>query len=198
MWSFRKPTVESIRRFVTDESKQVLAFSSVEATAGTLPTGYVVDHARIELGKGESVFHSASAALQHLDHFRLAWVEAWSPYTTIQPGDVIAVMARSMGLWWLSSCRIIYVINETGPICKFGFACGNLPGYGERGEERFIIEWHRDNESVWYDFLSVSRPVHFWPRLGYPVVWQLQKRFIQDSAACMLKAVQIRDTVCVG
>ena len=198
MWSFQKPTIESIRRFMAEESKLVLTLPRVEATVDTLPTGYVIDHTRIELGKGESVFLTASAALQHWDHLRLGWVEAWSPSTSIQRGDVVAVMARSMGLWWLNSCRIIYVINETGPISKFGFACGNLPGYAESGEERFMIEWHRGKKSVWYDLLSISRPNTFLTRLGYPVLLPLQKRFGRDSAACMCKAARIRDNVSVG
>ena len=152
-----------------------------------------MDHTRIKLGEGEPVFQSARAALQRWEQFRLGWVEAWSPDTPIQSGEVVAVMGRAIGLWWLNACRIVYVVDESGPISKFGFAYGTLPGHVESGEERFLIEWDRSENSVWYDILAFSRPNHFLTRLGYPVVRRTQKRFGRDSAASMLKAVRTGD-----
>jgi uncharacterized protein (UPF0548 family) len=102
-------------------------------------------------------------------------------------------MGRAIGLWWLNSCRIVYVVDESGPISKFGFAYGTLPGHVESGEERFLIEWDRGKNGVWYDILAFSRPNHFLTRLGYPVVRRLQKRFGRDSAASMLNAVRPGD-----
>ena len=105
------------------------------------------------------------------------------------------MMGRAIGLWWLNACRIVYVVDESGPIHKFGFAYGTLPGHVESGEERFLIEWHRGENSVWYDILAFSRPNHFLTRLGYPMVRRTQKRFGRDSAASMLKAVRSGDEV---
>jgi uncharacterized protein (UPF0548 family) len=53
-----------------------------------------------------------------------------------------------------------------------------------------LIEWDQGDDNVWYDILAFSRPNHFLTRLGYPVVRRTQKRFGQDSAASMLKAVR--------
>ncbi len=189
MMSPRKPSSESIRRFLTEQAKLPFSYSTVGATAGTPPLGYVVDRTRIKLGEGERVFHAAKAALQRWDHFRLGWVEAWPSNTPIQPGEVVAVMGRAFGMWWLNACRIIYVVDESGPHSKFGFAYGTLPGHVESGEERFVIEWNRADNSVWYDIIAFSRPHHILTRLGYPFVRRLQKRFGRDSAASMLKAV---------
>jgi uncharacterized protein (UPF0548 family) len=136
------------------------------------------------------VFRSAIAALRRWEQFNLSWVEAWPSNTSIQSGEVVAVMGRAIGLWWLNACRVVYVADETGPISKFGFAYGTLPGHVESGEERFLIEWDRGENSVWYDILAFSRPHHFLTRLGYPVVRRTQKRFGRDSAASMLKAVR--------
>ena len=72
---------------------------------------------------------------------------------------------------------------------KFGFAYGTLPGHVESGEERFLIEWDRETDKVWYDILAFSRPNHFLTRLGYPLVRRTQKRFGRDSAASMFRAV---------
>jgi uncharacterized protein (UPF0548 family) len=135
------------------------------------------------------VFHYAKAALQRWEQFRLGWVEAWSPVTPLESGQVVAIMGWAVGFWWLNSCRIIYTVDESGPITKFGFGYGTLPGHVESGEERFLIEWDRDTDKVWYDILAFSRPNHFLTRLGYPLVRRTQKRFGRDSAASMFRAV---------
>jgi len=135
------------------------------------------------------VFCSARAVLERWEQFQLGWVEAWSPETPIQSGEIVAVMGRGIGLWWLNACRIVYVVDESGPISKFGFAYGTLPGHVESGEERFLIEWDRGDDSVWYDILAFSRPNHVLARLGYPFVRRKQARFRRDSSASVLKAV---------
>jgi uncharacterized protein (UPF0548 family) len=190
MLSLRKPSAESIRPFLAAQSKLPFTYAAAGATAETPPAGYAVDRTRIKLGEGEAVFRSAIAALRRWEQFARGWVEAWSPDTPIQSGEVVAVMGRAMGVWWLNACRIVYVVDESGPISKFGFAYGTLPGHVESGEERFLIEWNRGENSVWYDILAFSRPNHFLTRIGYPMVRRTQKRFGRDSAASMLKAVR--------
>ena len=189
MLSLRKPSAESIRLSLTEQAGKDFTYEAVGATAGTPPAGYAVDRTRIKLGEGEPVFRAAGDALRRWEQFRLGWVEAWSPDTPIRPGEVVAVMGRAIGLWWLNSCRIVYVVDESGPISKFGFAYGTLPGHVESGEERFLIEWDRDTDGVWYDILAFSRPNHVLTRLGYPLVRRTQKRFGRDSAAAMFRAV---------
>ena len=189
MFSLRMPSTESIRRILSEQAKLDFSYSPVGATAHTPPAGYVVDRTRIELGAGESVFLAAKAALQRWEHFRLGWVEPWPPETPIQSGEVVAIMAWTAGLWTLNCCRIVYVVDEAGPIKRFGFAYGTLPGHVESGEELFQIEWDQDINSVWYDILAFSRPNHFLTRLGYPLVRHTQKRFGRDSAAAMFRAV---------
>lgn len=189
MLSLRKPSAESVRRFLTGQVKLPYTYAPVGATAKTPPAGFVVDRTRIRLGEGEAVFRLAIAALQRWEQFQLGWVEAWSPDTPIKSGEVVAIMGRAIGMWWLNSCRIIYVVDESGPMCKFGFAYGTLPGHVESGEELFLIEWDQNTNSVWYDILAFSKPNHFLTRLGYPLVRRTQKRFGRNSAAAMFRAV---------
>ena len=189
MLSLRKPSAESIRPFLKAQAKLPFSYAEVGATARTPPAGYAVDRTRIKLGEGEPVFQAARAALQRWEQFRLGWVEAWSPDTPIQTGEVVAVMGRAICLWWLNACRIVYVVDESGPISKFGFAYGTLPGHVESGEERFLIEWDRGDNGVWYDIIAFSKPNHFLTRLGYPMARRTQKLFGRDSAASMLRAV---------
>jgi uncharacterized protein (UPF0548 family) len=187
MLSLRKPSADSIRRFLTAQSKLGFSYRAVGATASQLPAGFIVDRTRIRLGEGERVFRAAKAALQRWRQFDLGWLKACSPETPIQSGEVVAIVARAVGLWWLNACKIVYVVDESGPITRFGFAYGTLADHAERGEERFLIEWDQRDNSVWYDILAFSRPNHFLARLGYPIVRRTQKRFGRESAAAMLR-----------
>lgn len=190
MLSLSKPPTVSLRHFLAEQSSLPFSYTTVGATSTTPPKDYIVDHTRIKLGEGEAVFTSATDALRRWEQFQLGWVEAWASDTPIIAGQTIAVLGRAVGLWWLNACRIVYVVDEHGPISKFGFAYGTLPGHVERGEERFLVEWHRADDSVYYDILAFSQPNHILARLGYVVVRYMQKRFGRESAAAMLNAVQ--------
>jgi uncharacterized protein (UPF0548 family) len=189
MVSLRKPAAEAMRRSLLAQEKLPWSYRAVGATAETPPPGYVVDRTRVDLGQGEAVFRAAKAALERWDHFRLGWVETWPPDIPIVSGQVLAVLGRVVGLWWLNCCRIVYVIDETGTNSAFGFAYGTLPAHVESGEERFLIRWDHRTDRVCYDVLAFSRPHHVMTRLGYPLVRRHQKRFGRDSAAAIYRAV---------
>lgn len=185
MFSFRKPSGESIRRFLSDQSSQDYTYMDVGGTSETPPAGFVVDHTRIQLGKGQPVFDAAKAALKRWEHFQLGWVETSSKDIPIEREQVVGVMARVFGVWCLNACRIVSVIDEAADVCRYGFVYGTLPGHVESGEERFQVEWNRSDDTVWYDILAFSRPNHVLTRLGYPLVRRIQKRFARHSAAAM-------------
>ncbi|HKB36468.1 MAG TPA: DUF1990 domain-containing protein, partial [Gemmataceae bacterium] len=189
MLSLRKPSAERLRDFLAAQSKLDLTYPAVGATAAVPPAGYVVDRTRIKLGEGAKVFAAGKAALERWEHFRLGWVETWPPDAPIQAGQVVGVIARLFGLWWLNACRIVYAVDEAGPVQRFGFAYGTLPQHAESGEERFTVEWHERDAAVWYDILAFSRPQQLLARLGYPFTRRLQKRFARDSAASLRRAV---------
>jgi uncharacterized protein (UPF0548 family) len=189
MLSLRKPSANRLRDFLAAQSKFDLTYSAVGATAAVPPAGYVVDHTRIKLGVGAGTFAAAQAALRRWEHFRLGWVETWPRETPLQTGEVVAVIARLFGLWWLNACRIVYVVDEQGPVQRFGFAYGTLPEHAESGEERFTVEWHAADDVVWYDIRAFSRPQQLLARWGYLFARRLQKRFARDSAAAMQRAV---------
>ena len=189
MLSLRKPSAETIRRFLLEQAKLGFTYSAVGATAGTPPAGYVVDRTRIKLGESEQVFEAAKGALRRWDQFRLGWLEAGPQQTPIQKGEVVAVVAHAIGLWWLNACRIVTVIEEAGPVWRFGFAYGTLPEHAGTGEERFLVEWDQSDNSVWYDILAFSRPNHFLTRIGYPLIRRAQNKFGRESSAAMQRAV---------
>ena len=189
MVSLRRPSTETIREFLTSQSKLGFTYTAVGATASQPPAGYTVDHTRIKLGEGEEVYVKAKDALLRWEQFRLGWMEVWPPETPIKTGEAVAVIARTLGLWSLNACRIVYVVDEPGPSAGTGSPMGRFPITLETGEERFLVEWDRASGEVWYDILAFSRPQHLLTWLGYPYVRRVQKRFGRESAAAMLKSV---------
>jgi len=186
MLLFDKPEPEALQRFLDGQARLSLSYQGVGTTRSRPPAGYIVDHTRAKLGTGEKVFASAKNALEGWRQFQLGWLEVWPASTSIYHDSVIAVVARSIGVWWLNACRIVYVIDEQK---RFGFAYGTLPAHAGSGEERFLVEMD-DDGTVWYDILAFSRPHGTLPHLGYPYMRYLQKRFGKQSAAVMKKMVE--------
>jgi len=89
----------------------------------------------------------------------------------------------------LNASRIVYTIDGGDDVRRFGFAYGTLADHVESGEERFSVEWRRQDGSVWYDLLAFSRPRHPLAKLGTPVGRALQRRFARDSLQAMARAV---------
>lgn len=187
---FKKPTADALRPYFSEQAALDYSYPAVGATATKLPAGYVVDRTRIELGMGAAVFDAAKAALRGWRQFHLGWVDAWPPETPLEAGQVVAVMGWAVGFWWLNFCRIVYTVDESGPISRFGFAYGTLPGHVERGEELFLVSWDRETDRVSYDILAFSKPNRLLTRLGYPLVRRRQKRFGRESAVAMFCAVR--------
>ena len=188
MWHFRKPTEEEIRSFLATQSGHSFSYHDVGASRVAVPAGYDLDHHRIQLGRGRAAFEAATSVLRRWRMFPGSWTEIHPAQPPVQSGQVVVVLARVGGLWWMNACRIVYVIDETTPVCRFGFAYGTLPGHMESGEERFSIEWDEEDR-VWYDVRAFSRPRHWLARLGYPLVRRLQHQFARDSQAEMQRAV---------
>ncbi len=114
MLFLRRPTEETIREFLAAQAKLDLTYAAVGGTMTTPPAGYVVDHTRIKLGQGEKVFLATKKALERWQQLQLSWLKALPADTPIKEGQVVAILARSLGLWWLNACRIVAVVDEEG------------------------------------------------------------------------------------
>ena len=138
---------------------------------------------------GSGIFSRGVDAIRRWEMFNIGWVKLCWPDTPIEPGSIVAVLAYHIGLWSLNACRIVTVIDEDKPIRRYGFIYATLPGHAERGEERFTVEWRKDDDSVWYDILAYSKPNQLLVKAGYPIARMLQKQFARDSMAAMLRSV---------
>jgi uncharacterized protein (UPF0548 family) len=122
--------------------------------------------------------------------FKIPWLKLHWPSAPIQVGTDVAISVHHFGFYSLNACRIVYVINDEIPIKRFGFAYGTLVGHAESGEERLVVEWNRDQDTVWYDILAFSRPQKIFARLGYPLSRSLQRKFARASKVAILQAVR--------
>ena len=189
MFSVSKPVRDIIVAFIAAQKMLPFSYPEVGCTRQSPPAGYKVDHNRIRLGQGANIFERAKNAVRQWKVFDVPWIELCWPDTPIEAGATVAVLVSHFGFWSMNACRIVYVIEEHGLIEKYGFAYGTLPGHGEIGEERFTVEFHSGDGSVWYDLYAFSRPRPA-VRLFYPFSRRLQKRFAAESKETMLRAVQ--------
>jgi uncharacterized protein (UPF0548 family) len=182
------PSDDEIRGFILGQKDSGFSYREVGASATAAPTGYNVDHNRIQLGKGEDTWQRAANAIRAWKMFSMPWVSLHWPSAPLQIGTDVAVSVQDFGFFSLNACRIVFVVDEESPLKRFGFAYGTLAEHAESGEERFTIEWNRDDDRVWYDILAFSRPKQMLARLGYPLSRSLQKRFAEGSKAAMVQA----------
>lgn len=177
MFKITEPSDDDVARFISSQHDLKFTYAEVGTTNTTPPSGFRVDHNRVQLGHGETTYKRAVEAIKTWRQFDLGWVTVVPRGVTIEVGATVAVKARAFGTWSLSAARVVYVIDEAR---RFGFAYGTLPDHVECGEERFLVEWLPD-DSVWYDIFAFSRPRHPLVRLSAPLARLLQKRFARES-----------------
>ena len=188
----RRPTRAQIDAFLGDQSATAFSYAQVGATRSSRPPpGYNIDHNRVRIGAGEAAFTLAVAALSRWAMFDIGWVTLCWPSAPIETGRTVGVLVSLYGLWSLNACRIVYTtMDGDEDVRRFGFAYGTLADHMESGEERFTVEWRRDDDSVWYDLFAVSRAHHPLAWLGLPFSRALQRRFARESLRAMMRASQ--------
>ncbi|AXC10401.1 hypothetical protein ACPOL_1050 [Acidisarcina polymorpha] len=188
MFSIRRPDQNTIQHFLDGRVNDRYSYSEVGASRSGAPAGYNVDHNRVMLGRGEGVFEQTKVAIGGWKMFQIGWVELIHPGRPVEVGMNVGILARTMGLYSLSSSRVAYLLDEQQPVRRWGFGYGTLTAHVERGEERFSVEWLADN-TVWYDLFAFSQPRHPLARLGYPASRFYQQRFATDSMRVMKMAL---------
>lgn len=186
MFLISKPTDAAISAFLAKIANSTFSYSDVGATNGEPPRGFNVDHNRIVIGRGLDDLEKAKDAIRSWKMFDFDWVKLVRTDTPIEECREVAMIVRHFGFYSMSSARIVYVIDEPS---RFGFAYGTLTEHVEMGEERFSVEFDAETEDVWYDLLAFSQPNAFLAKLGYPISRYLQRSFVRDSKAAMLRAV---------
>lgn len=189
MFCGKRPDNEAVLGFLASQQSQPFSYPEVGASREVAPDGYNLDQNRVRLGDGPETLAKAIEALKRWKMFEMDWLDIVPNDAPIAEGSCVAIIVRHFGFWSLNASRIVYVIEEHGAPERFGFAYGTLPGHVEQGEERFSVEYHPEDNSVWYDLFAFSRPRHILARLGYPMSRRLQQRFARDSLKAMERAV---------
>lgn len=188
MFLLTKPSPRHIERFLAAQRGRTFSYREVGQSRKGAPPGYRVDHNRVRLGAGRAAFARAVEAVRSWKMFDLGWVTVWPAAAPVEAGTTVAIRVRHFGFWSLNASRIVYTLEEEGPVVRFGFAYGTLSDHAEQGEERFSVEWHHEDGGVWYDLFAFSRPSHPLARLGFPLARMLQRRFARDSKRSMARA----------
>ncbi|HFA50168.1 MAG TPA: DUF1990 domain-containing protein [Bacteroidetes bacterium] len=190
MLSIKSPSRAAIKTFLQKNETGVFSYPEVGfSKSNDRVAGYDNDLNRAYLGKGEAVFKAACGAIRQWKMFPGGWVSIRPENAPIEVGQTVAMIAKVMGLYWLNSCRIVYILEEDKPVRRFGFAYGTLGQHVEKGEERFSVEMLPDG-SVWYDLRAYSKPRFWMAKVGYPIARRYQRKFVEESKLAMQRAVK--------
>jgi len=192
MLLLRRPSADFVRSHLAAQAKLEHSYPEHGATRAAndgrpdVPGHYAIDHHRVQLGHGRPTFERARAALRRWEMFALPWVELCWPDAPIEVGSSVGILAGGR-VWSLNACRIVYTLDESGETCRYGFGYGTLPDHVEIGEERFLVEYHARDDSVWYDLLAFSRPGQWMAKLAHRYTRSVQHAFARGSMRAMLE-----------
>ena len=188
MFSLTKPARDNVELKIAAASRLALMrpeFLDVTAgLTGDVPAGFAHDYSRTQLGQGRQAFDLAILALENWKQFDLGWVHAADPQAKISPGQVVAMLAHTLGLWTTSLSQVVQVEHTSR---FFGFLYKTTADHVEEGEERFVLTFAED-ETVWYEIEAISRPRHLLARIAKPIARMFQHRFVRDSHRLMRQA----------
>lgn len=154
--------------------------------------GFNVDQCRTWLGSGQTAWNAAVLAMDEWLVMPQAMVELIGK-CPLEAGRIVAVKFRGLGVHSVNPCRISEVVkSKSDSLAEYGFVYVTLPGHVEAGMERFLLQWDRETDQVWYEVKAISRPRHLLAWLAYPYTRNQQQRFRELSAAQMLAAVMAR------
>ncbi|KAJ1299189.1 hypothetical protein BS78_01G513100 [Paspalum vaginatum] len=158
--------------------------------------GYFVNRSRVLIGSGADTFRHAKSALLSWRHLALGWASV-EPDTRVKVGTRFCISYKELipWVWVLLPLQIAYVIDKDGGTSQpqammFAFGSGTLQGHMLAGEERFSVQVDEE-ERVWYEVASLSKPAHILATLCYPYVRLRQKHFARHSGQALLDHVHL-------
>jgi uncharacterized protein (UPF0548 family) len=190
MFLARRPSRETIDRFLLDSQDLPLSYGPI----GIVKTDTArrrLDEAIVAIGRGETDFARARAALMAWKQFDIGWIETFPRHAPVAAGTVVAVLIRHLGFWSLNGCRVVYGVGCLDDAARFGFAYGTLTNHAEAGEELFEVFIDPRTDEVMYRIRATSWPRAPLARIGQPIVRALQARFRRQSAAAMKRATRL-------
>jgi len=173
--------------------KSVSTMTSGEAVGETsdkalTERGFFVNRSRVLIGSGSDAFVHAKSALLSWRHLALRWANV-EPDTPVKVGTRFCICYKELIPWVMLPLQIAYVTDGESDRSKmFAFGSGTLQGHLLAGEERFSVQVDEE-ERVWYEVVSFSKPAHVLATLCYPYVQLRQKHFARQSGRALLRHV---------
>jgi uncharacterized protein (UPF0548 family) len=192
--SLKKPTDDELFELVREFRSEEFSHQNVGTTKdwrshtfAKMPDTKVVDgdlwqFRRVAVGKGETDFCNAVAAIRAGVCFDLPWVDCFQQ-RDFEKGDDFCLSTRAFGIWSSNFCRIVYSREESNDDrAMFSLGVGTLPCHAAEGEERLSISWTFATDEV--DFLigSFSQPRTWLTHLFVLYLRRQQKRFAVEAA----------------
>ncbi len=194
MLTRKKPTRHKVDQLLREYEASRITYDQIGATQqNRMPSGFNHDSCRVQLGQGRAAFQDAIGAFHEWRMFPPSMTKVLTSAAKIAVGQTVAIQFKALFLWAVCPCRIVYVVDEHDESARrqrFGFGYGTLPGHVENGEERFLLEWNRDSDDVWYSINAFSEPRHVLAKLAYPYARLQQSRFRRLSCESMLAAME--------
>ncbi|NCG18183.1 MAG: DUF1990 family protein [Rhodobacterales bacterium] len=189
--SLIKPSIASLGTVLEGDSLLPFSYEQVGGTRSGVPSpGWTTAEERRVIGHGEADFQAAVVALRRWVPFDLAWVFAVRSDVPLEPGEHFAFLSRTLGIWSVNVCRIVYTEDEQDDqSARFGFAYGTLEMHAVRGEERFLVEWDKATDEVFFGVRKFSQPASALLRVFGPVTRWLQDHFTNQAIDRMAAAV---------
>ncbi|WVZ55084.1 hypothetical protein U9M48_005797 [Paspalum notatum var. saurae] len=177
------------------KSEAAAADDAETSDKAAMERGYFVNRSRVLIGSGADTFHHAKSALLSWRHLALGWANV-EPDTPVKVGTRFCISYKELipWVWVLLPLQIAYVSDarpkDGGKQAMFAFGSGTLQGHMLAGEERFSVQVDEEDR-VWYEVASLSKPAHILASLCYPYVQLRQKHFARQSGQALLNHVHV-------
>jgi hypothetical protein len=114
MFTLFEPSDKKIKDFLAQQRELPLSYEEVGASKNEIPSGYPINHHRVQIGKGADDFAAAKKAIHRWAMYELEWTRLYPVDAPIEIGEVVCVIVNHGFCWSLNPCRIVYVLEETG------------------------------------------------------------------------------------
>src|SRR5438874_12943450 len=98
MFLTRRPSSQAIERFIRESQQLSLSYNPI-GLAQIDGAGSNVDETVVAIGRGNVDFDRARSALVSWSQFDIGWVDLYPKTAPLEPGAVVAVLVRHLGLW---------------------------------------------------------------------------------------------------
>lgn len=190
MFAFRRPDERAIDALLLRAAESSLTYQPRGLSLKHSADGFDVDEIRAMIGRGGVAFDRARSLIDSWQPLKLSWVDAHPARPRPDIDSDVIIVAKHLGFWSTNACRVVVRFPTEPNDRRYGFAYGTLEDHAECGEESFAVVLDEDDGTVWYQIRAVSKPRAVLARAGYPITRRFQRRFREESARAMTRAME--------